>query len=392
MPHWRSNSVWTEGNSVYDVAVLGLGAVGSMTAWRCAIRGARVIGVERFTPVHHRGSSHGGARIFRQSIFEGAEYLPLIARAKTLWHDLQNGSGATILNPCGALYIGPPDSDFIRDAQAAGRTGGFAQQVLDPDRLAAAYPQHGSIGGDVGVFEPGAGLLDPQVAILAAQYLAGEAGARLTFETVVTAVDGDDSGVRIRTDSEVISARVAVVANGAWFNDLTPSLRLPLRVQRSSALFFTPRDLATAYGPDRFPAFIRRSPGIDGWGVPNVDGTGVKIGAGAGADKPWLAHADDNNYPLDADDTEPAEKFCRKALPGITPKVAAGWPCMNLKTPDLDFIIGTAERAPGLILAGGFSGHGFKHASGVGDVVADLALDGHTDIALDRFSPDRFID
>ncbi|MGV9798087.1 N-methyl-L-tryptophan oxidase [Mycobacterium sp. NPDC003449] len=374
---------------MYDVAVLGLGAMGAMTAWRCASRGASVVGIEQFTPAHRLGSSHGGSRIFRETIFEGVDYLPIVARAKGLWRRLEKDSGATVFRPAGALYIGPRDGELIGDALAAGAAGGFEQELLEPEELAERYPQHATIDGDVAVFEAGAGLLDPEASILAAIGLAENAGARLHFETTVTGLGSDDDGVRIDTSTGTLRAKRAVVATGAWFDDLIPGLGLPVRVQRSSALFFAPAD-PDGYGYRRFPAFIRKSGDVDGWGVPDVDGTGVKLGAGPTANKPWLDRPEDNGHPLDHRDTAPAEEFCRRAFPALTPKVVAGWPCMNAKTPDLDFVVGTTERAPHLVLTGGFSGHGFKHASGIGDIAADLALDGACDIRLDRFSPDRF--
>jgi sarcosine oxidase len=374
---------------MFDVAVLGLGAMGAMTAWRAAERGARVVGIERFGPAHNRGSSHGGSRIFRETLFEGVDYIPIIGRAKPLWRELEAVSGATLFRRSGGLYIGPRDGELVRDAQVAAAVGGFEQHLLEPDELASRYPQHAMIDDDVAVFEPGAGVLDPEASIRAALDLAGAAGALLRFDSKVTGLHADDGGVRIEVGGETIRANRAVVATGAWFTDLV--CELPLRVQRSSLFYFTGPDM-DAFGYRRFPVFVRESGRVDGWGVPDMDGTGVKLGAGPTANKPWLAHADDNDYPLDARDTAPAEEFCRLAFPGLTPEVVAGRPCMNSKTPDQDFVLGVPAAAPGLVLAGGFSGHGFKHAAGVGDITADLALDGGCDIPLARFSPDRFGD
>ncbi|MCP9276902.1 N-methyl-L-tryptophan oxidase [Mycolicibacterium arenosum] len=374
---------------MFDVAVVGLGAMGAMAAWRCASRGARVVGFERFTAAHSRGSSHGGSRIFRETVFEGVEYLPLVARAKPLWGELEKRSGATLFRRSGALYIGPRDGADVSGALSAGEGGGFEHHLLEFDELCARYPQHVPIDGDVAVFEPDAGLLDPVASILAALRLASEAGARLAFETPVLDVRSDGFGVIVTTASEAIHARRAIIATGAWYGDLTRTLQLPLRVQRSSALYFrAPVD--GSFGIERFPAFIRKSGELDGWGVPDVDGSGVKIGAGSSAGKPWLTHADDNTGDLIDEDIAPTLAFARRAFPSWTPVLQSGLPCMNSKTPDLDFVIGTSERCPGLVLAGGFSGHGFKHAAGVGDIVADLALDGASDVALTRFSPDRF--
>lgn len=198
-----------------------------------------------------------------------------------------------------------------------------------------------------------------------------------------------DNRIEVHTNNDKLFARRVVVATGAWFPELVGPLDLPIRVQRSAALYFAVPD-PTSYSPERLPAFIPDSASTSGWGVPAIGNRGLKLGASGEADKPWLARPEDNCRPLDVKDIAPAEAFCRRALPQVTPRVVAGWPCMNLKTPDLDFIVGTTPRAPHLILAGGCSGHGFKHAAAVGDIVADLALDGSCDISLEHFSPDRF--
>lgn len=370
---------------MYDVAVVGLGAAGAMTAWRAAARGASVLGVERFGPAHARGSSHGASRIFRETLFEGVDYRPVIARAKALWGRLATESGATLFRRSGGLTIGPGGSGIVPEALRAAAAGGFAHAVLEPDELSARFPQHLLLDGDVAVFEPGAGVLAPETAIRAALDRAAADGADLRFHSAVTGLLAADDRVLIDLGGERLQARTAVVATGAWLTDLVPMGAL--RVQRSPLAHFTGPDRA-GYRPERFPVFVRESGDLDGWGIPDVDGRGVKIGAGGSA-KPWLRHADDNDRPLDERDTGPAEEFCRRALPGLTPVVASGRPCMNLKSPDGDFVLGASATAPRLLLAGGFSGHGFKHAAGVGDIMADLALDGATDVDLGAFSPDR---
>lgn len=371
----------------YDVAVLGLGAVGASAAWRAAERGCSVIGFEQFTPAHARGSSHGGSRIFRKTLFEGIEYSALVDRAELLWGRLERESGAALFRRTGGLCIGAEDGELVRDAMRCSAAGGVEVELLDADALASRYPQFAVAAGDVGVLEPGAGVLDPEGCIRAALELASAARADLRFETRVTALDHDDDGVRIWVGTESFAARRAIVATGAWFTDLLPEL--PLRVQRSASVWFAGEDRG-AFGPDRFPTFVWESDGLDGWGIPDVDGRGVKVGAGPSAPKPWLDHASANDYPIGPADTDPPEDFVRRALPGLAPKAVAAVACMNSKSPDGDFVIGTPRLAPSLILTGGFSGHGFKHASAIADLAIDLATDGTTEIPLTPFSPNRF--
>ncbi|MEV5967407.1 N-methyl-L-tryptophan oxidase [Kribbella sp. NPDC051952] len=374
----------------YDVAVLGLGAMGAAAAWRAAARGASVIGFEQFTSAHARGSSHGGSRIFRKTVFEGIDYVPVVGRAERLWAQLEQESGATVFRRSGGLCIGAADGELVRDAMRCADEGDVEIELLDADALAARYPQFAVAPGDVGVLEPGAGVLDPEGCIRAELDLAKTAGAELWFETRVTGLRYDEDGVRISVGEETITARRAIIATGAWFTDLVPELELPLRVQRSPLVWFAGADHA-AYGPERFPTFIWESGELDGWGIPDVDGRGVKVGAGGSARKPWLEHASDNDYPIGPRDTDPVQAFVRRAFPGLDPVPVAATPCMNSKSPDGDFLIGVPAAAPSLVLAGGFSGHGFKHSAAVGDIAVDLALDGASEIGLGRFSPDRFL-
>ncbi|MHA6622393.1 N-methyl-L-tryptophan oxidase [Pseudonocardia sp. DLS-67] len=373
----------------YDVAVVGLGAMGSMAAWSAVVRGASVVGFERFGIAHDRGSSHGGSRIFRRTMFEGEHYNPIVARAEELWRKLEQESGTRLLQRSGGLCIGPRDGELIVDALRCAAAGGVEHELVEADELAARFPQHAHIPGDVGVHEPGAGVLNPEAAITAATGLAVAAGARLRTGCAVTAVRPEDGAVTIETPGEVVTARRAIVATGAWFTDLLPELALPLRIQRSSLMWFTGADRAP-YRPDRFPVFIRESGSVDGWGIPDVDGRGVKLGAGPTAPKPWIDHPRDNDHPVDEKDVEPVAGFCRAAFPGLIPAPVDARACMNSKTPDGDFVLGIPAVGPRLVLAGGFSGHGFKHAAAVGEIVADLALSGGTAIPLERFSPDRF--
>jgi sarcosine oxidase len=373
----------------YDVAVLGLGAVGAATAWRAAARGATVLGVEQFTPGHARGSSHGGSRIYRQTLFEGREYVPLARRALELWTDLETETGTPLFRRTGGLCIGPEDGPLVHDAVHCAREGDVQVELLDDGELGARFPQHALLPGDVGVLEPGAGVLDPEVCVRGMISQAEASGARLMLETFVDHLEYDDAGVRVHIGDTVHQARRAVLATGCWFTDLVPELDLPLRVQRSPLVWFRGAD-RVAYGPDVFPTFIRESGELDGWGIPDVDGRGVKVGAGPSAPKPFLDHASENTRPIGPEDTAPAERFVAGAFPGLEPREVDALPCMNSKSPDGDFVIGSPAAAPSLVLAGGFSGHGFKHAAAVGELCADLVLEGGSPLMADRFSPDRF--
>ncbi|MEV4063966.1 N-methyl-L-tryptophan oxidase [Nonomuraea dietziae] len=374
-----------------DVVVIGLGAMGSMAAWQAASMGASVIGVEQFTIGHARGSSHGGSRIYRQILFEGKEYVPLARRSLDLIRALERGSGQTLFTPSGGLVIGTEGGPLIQDALASAAAGEVAHEWLKADDLRRRYPQHAVFDDDVAVFEPGAGVLRPEVCVSAAVEAAGRAGADIRTGSPVSALRVEDGHVDVTVGEERLLAGKVVLASGSWTLDLLPEVSLPLRTQRSCLSWFTARGDGETYGPGRFPTFVRESHDLEGWGIPDIDGQGVKVGvSGAAARKRWLERPEDNWYDPSPEDVAPVEDFCRRAFPGLDPRVAKASACMNSKSPDGDFVIGPVATGGRVVFAGGFSGHGFKHAAAVGLACAQLALDGGSEFDLTAFSPTRF--
>ena len=374
----------------YDLAIIGLGAVGAMAAWRASAAGARTIAFEQFHPGDDRGSSHGHSRIFRRTLFEGPAYRPLIDASTELWRTLERHSRRTLFTRTGGLVIGHRDGELIAEALASARCGGFAYEGLDAEELAREYPQHVVTPTSVAVLELGAGVLDPELSIRAAVELASDAGVEVVTVAPVRDLVDDEHGVTVRTaDGDTVTARRVIVAAGAWTGRLLPHLQLPLRTRRSCHVWFRGPGL-DGFGPERFPVFMHEDDGVDLWGIPDRGGRGVKIGAGSTAAKPWLDDPDDNDRPVDERDLGPAEVACAAGIRGLTPRAVEASACMNSGAPDGDFVLGVHPEAPSLILAAGMSGHGFKHAPGAAQHCVDLALHGGSAIPGEPFSPARF--
>src|SRR6266851_1432302 len=211
-----------------DVAIVGLGAMGALTAWRLAARGARVIGFERFRPGHDQGSAHGDTRIFRTAYFESPEYVPLLQRAHGLWRDLEHESGAELLTLTGGLAIGPPDGELVAGVLNSARQSRLPHRLLDPGEMNRLYPQHRLEAGDVAVLDEQAGFLRPELSVAAAVGRAEAVGARLMTETEVTAIIAADGRVVVETSRGRFAAERALVAAGAWTSKLLPQLGLRL--------------------------------------------------------------------------------------------------------------------------------------------------------------------
>ena len=373
-----------------DVVVVGLGAMGSMALWRLAQRGVRAVGVEQFAPGHDRGSSHGGSRIFRVAVFEGAPYVPVAQLAHRLWRELEHRAGEELLIATGALMFGGADSEVVAGSRQVAEQFDLAHERYDDaGQMRRRWPQFAFADGDVGLLDRDGGALRPELAIRAACREAACLGAEILPSTPVLGIDVDGGGVRVDTGGTVIRARRAVLSVGAWTSHLLPGAGLPLEVRRAIMTWFrgTPAEL---YRPDRLPVFISEGDGIGGWGVPDVDGLGLKLGHDDASVVRRLSEPEDNSPAVAAGETAPSSALCRATFPSLDPRPAHVQVCMTTHTPDQGFVVGPMPGAGHVTLLAGFSGHGFKHAAGIGEIAAQLTAEGGTAYDIRPFRADRF--
>jgi sarcosine oxidase len=369
------------------VIVVGLGTMGAAATWRLAARGADVLGLDRFAPPHHRGAHAGGSRIIRMAYMEGAQYVPLVRRAYPMWRDIEAATGATLLSTTGALMLGRPDTEAVAGSAATAREYGLEHEVLDAAEIRRRFPVFTPADDEVGVFEAAAGMLRPEAAITAMLDLARDAGADLRPGAAVTGWRADASGVTVTTaDGEHRGDRL-VLAPGAWAGGLLADLELPLRVERRVQHYWRPAD-ADAYAPGRLPVWLwDAEDGTTGYGLGAVDGL-VKAAMHSGSE---LVDPDVGAAAATEAEAAAMRDWLRPRVPGLA---AAPWggavECLYTLTPDGDFVIGGHPGHDNVAVACGFSGHGFKFAPVVGDVLADLTLAGGTDAPVAPFDPARF--
>jgi len=363
------------------VAIVGLGAMGALTAWRLAARGARVIGFERFRPGHDQGSSHGDTRIFRTAYFESPEYVPLLQRAHQLWRQLEQETGAQLLTMTGGLAIGPADGELVAGVLTSARESRLPHRLLDAGDMNRLHPQHRLQAGDVAVRDEEAGFLRPELSVAAAAGRAEALGARLMTETEVTAIKPADGEVVIETSRGRFAAERAVVAAGAWTSKLLPQLGLPLEVERQVMAWLAVDD-PDSFSPQRFPIFIRElAGGRFRYGFPTTDGRSIKLAVhheGTGADP------DSIEREVEDGDLLPLREFAREKLRGVTGEVVDARVCMYTNAPDERFICASPADLPGVTVLSACSGHGFKFASVLGELMAGLILDGQALPAIIR--------
>lgn len=377
-----------------DVAVIGVGAMGSATLWRLAERGIPAVGFEQFEPGHDRGSSHGECRIFRTAYVEGPAYVPLAQRAIECWHELQRTTGVDLIVPNGGLTLGPSNGTMSRRTMESIRVHDLPHRLLSADEIRAEHPMHRVERHDVAIFERQAGFVRPERAILAAVGRAEKLGVRILRQTRIDSIEPGPEGVRLTAGELVCDARHAVVTAGAWLGQLLPQLRLPLRVTRQIVGWF-PVEHPQAFAPERFPIFMRDI-GVDiatadstFYGFPTLDGETIKAGIHREGE---ISHPDTLDRTITPADLEPIEEYVGRFLHGVGTHPVQTQVCMYTNTPDHDFLIGSPSGIPQITILGGFSGHGFKFASVMGEIGANLATNGATEYPVQWLSPDRFVD
>jgi sarcosine oxidase len=374
----------------FDVVVCGLGAMGSAALHHLARRGKRVLGLERYAPGHDRGSSHGATRVIRLGYFEHPSYVPLLRRAYALWRELEQASGLKLLRRTGIVEIGPPESALVRGTLASAHLHHLRHEVLAASELTRRFPAFKLPADHVGVFQPDGGWLAVEPAFDAWISLAESAGAEIRSGETIHAVEQRPGAVHIRTDRGIVEAGAAIVAAGAWTKSLMPALAAPLRVTREVMGWFEARDPALCT-PDRLPVFFLESRHGMHYGIPperaNV-AAGIKV-----------AKHHHRNEMVDPDDydrtvSQADEALIRAALadhiPAANGRLLAAKTCLYTVTPDQDFIIDRVPGSPQIIVASPCSGHGFKFAPVIGEILSDLATLGETRHDITRFRLDRF--
>ncbi len=371
----------------YDVVVIGVGGMGSAAVYHLASRGARVLGLEQFDIPHDRGSSHGVTRIIRLAYFEDPAYVPLLRRAYALWHELQHRYGEPLLYITGAIDAGLPGSVTVEGSLRSCAVHHLPHEVLDAATLARRYPGYRLAREMVAVYQPDGGFVLSERAIVAHVMLAQAAGAEVHARERVLSWEPDGGQVVVRTDRGVYRARRLVVTAGPWTGRLVPRLAALAVPERQVLLWAQPRR-PELFRLGAFPVFNLEAPEGRFYGFPIFGVPGVKIG------KYHHRHERVDPDAVPREVTPEDEAVVREGLRRYFPE--ADGPTMALKTclftnsPDEHFIVDRLPEAPQVCVAAGFSGHGYKFCSVMGEILAALALDGASAFDLRLFRATRF--
>jgi monomeric sarcosine oxidase len=372
--------------NVYDVIVVGAGGVGSAALWQLAKRGVRVLGVDRFPPPHDRGSSHGHTRIIRQAYFEHADYVPLLLRSYELWEELESVVAKQLKFETGLLQIGPPNGEVVPGVLKAADLHGLAVDSFSSREVSKRWPAIRPPEDSLGVFERRAGYLRVEECVAACLSAAQQAGAELMTDVEVYGWRlGDD--ITLHTSRGDLTANRLIVAAGPWAGQLLASLNVPLEVRRKPLMWFPSND-PTTRADAGFPCYLFELPQGVFYGFPQIDQHGLKMGEHSAGEP--VADPLNVDRSLRQSDLAPVEAFAARCLPTLKPTCTKHVICMYTMSPDEHFIVDRQPDDPRVAFAAGLSGHGFKFTPVLGQALAELILDGQTELPIAFLSLQRF--
>jgi sarcosine oxidase len=371
----------------YDVIVLGVGGMGSAACFELARRGKRVLGLEQYPLVHERGSSHGQTRIIRTAYYEHPNYVPLLRRAWVRWYELEQRTGRKLLTECPCLNIGAENSELIAGVRASAAQHGLAIKNLTAAEMARRTPFRFNDSYS-GVLERQAGFLYVEECVKAHIDSAVSLGAEIHAEEAVREWNATGKGVEVVSERGEYRAEKLIVTAGAWATRLLADIGVPLTVMRQVMLWIDASANPYMFRRDHFPIFIADAAGGPFYGLPAIDEYGLKIARHYGA--PELPNPDGVSWDATTDDVPVIRAFLDKHVLGAGGAVSNGQVCMYTLTPDKHFVIDLHPEHANVAVACGFSGHGFKFSSVVGEVLADLVERGETRHSIEMFRANRF--
>lgn len=371
----------------YDVIIVGAGSMGMVAGYFLAKSGKRTLLVDSFNPPHDKGSHHGDTRIIRYAYGEGEEYVPLALKAKELWDDLAKETDRDIFLQTGVLNVGVAESEFIKSVLSSAEKFALPVEVMDSAEVNQKWPGMSLPTDMMGCFESTSGVLKCGECIEAYRELAELHGATIVMNSRVKDIEIHDDSVTIKTDEHTFTGNSLVISAGAWAGNLLSmvDLELPLAPVRKTFAWFEADDML--YGQQDYPAFSFETPQGFYYGFPSIDSVGLKVGRHDGGE---TISPDDPRRTFGEDDKGDLLNFLQQYMPQHG-QFKYGEPCMYTLTPDKDFIIDLHPNYSHVAIAAGFSGHGFKFSSVVGQILSDLITEGKCELDISPFRIERFI-
>jgi len=369
----------------FDVIVLGGGTMGTAAAWALGKRGLQTLVLEQFQHVHDQGSHGGETRVIRHAYAESPEYVPLVRRADQLWQELEATMRAQVLVRCGGLELAAPGFAHARAARASADEHGLSYEWLGSDEVVSRWPAFQVPDDWDALYSPDSGFLLTVPALQGMADAARALGATIVEETQAVAWGATPEAVWVETPAARYEAGSLIVTAGAWSTRTLADLDLPIRVLRKT-LWWQEVDDPRQFEPERFPVFITDSPAGEIYGFPVYGVPGLKIANHAGGQVVNPETVDRSTKPGENRD---CLELASRVLPGVRSRVVKSAVCLYGMTPDTDFIVDRHPEFPQVVIGAGFSGHGFKFAPAIGELLAELLVDPRAE-TIPRLRVSRF--
>lgn len=367
----------------FDCIIIGAGSMGMAAAYFLAKAGKNVCAIDAFDPPHTNGSHHGETRIIRYAYGEGLEYVPLALRAAALWKQLERQVNKQLLLQTGVVNIADKEHPFVKTVIESAEKYQLPLEVLNAQEIKNRWPGIQVTDNMIAAFEPTSGVLRVEDCVAAYKKLAINEGATLRMNEPVQHITFGHT-VTVTTSVRSYEADHCIVCAGAWTNKLLQPFNLPLSPIRKTFAWFEAEE--GLYGEENFPAFAVELSDACYYGFPSIDGAGYKIGRHDGGE---TIDPDDKLREFDESDTADLQQFINTYMPQVG-SLKEGKVCKYTMTPDEHFIIDFLPEQSNVIVASGFSGHGFKFASAVGEMLAQMVTDGKPQLSNGLFKLNRF--
>ncbi len=375
-------------NQHYDVIVAGVGGMGSAACWHLAKRRQRVLGLERFDLGHGMGSSHGMSRIIRLAYFEGTQYVPMVRRAHELWSETGKQAGMDLLYVTGSVDLAPEGAGFVESSRQSCLDHGLAHDILTKAEIARRFPAFNLPDGHIGLWQPDGGFVASERAIYAHVGLAQAAGATIrTNEAVLEWSTTAHGGVKVVTERGTYTAGRLVITSGAWMDTLNPALAPHLKTVKQAIGWHTVKN-PEPFRMGNFPVFILTVDEGNFYGFPLWEHPGFKLGGPHFGREP-IDPSNPDRTPS-ARQVKLLQDCIARYFPDATGDALAIKGCIYTVTPDEHFVIDTMPSAEQVAFASCCSGHGYKFASVIGEILADISTKGSSHFDLSPFRLDRF--
>ncbi|MDP4263247.1 MAG: N-methyl-L-tryptophan oxidase [Bacteroidota bacterium] len=380
----------------FDVIVIGVGSMGASACYFLAKRGYSVLGLEQFDIPHEQGSHAGQSRIIRKAYFEDPNYVPLLNRAYENWEALEKETGTKLYFQTGLVYFGKPGNTLIKGVKQSASLYNVPLEKWDAGTPAGKFPQFKIPPGFETLFEPGAGFITPEKSVLLYAGQAIKNGAEIHVKEKVLNWKKEGSKIAVTTEKNTYRSNKLIITAGAWAGKIIPPIADQIKVTRQLVAWIKPRQWNN-YSLHNFPCWMiadEEKPGAY-YGFPAlpVETFGEPAGLKLAYHYPGeITDPDKVNRQADPKEIRDLEYILAKYLPGAFESVLAIKTCLYANTRDENFVI---DRLPGyeeqVTIACGFSGHGFKFASVAGEILADLAIKGKTEMPIGFLQVQRFV-